>query len=87
VKLAEIWAEVLGLERVGAHDNFFAVGGDSLSATRVLSRVRSAFHAEVSLRGFFARPTIADFAALIAQDQTKEAEPEELAHLVAELET
>jgi amino acid adenylation domain-containing protein len=65
--MAGIWTKVLGLERVGIHDNFFELGGHSLSATQVISRVRAAFQVEVSLREFFARPTIAECAVLILQ--------------------
>ena len=49
--IAEIWAEILKLEEVGIHDNFFDLGGDSLLASQVLSRVREAFHVELPLRG------------------------------------
>jgi amino acid adenylation domain-containing protein/non-ribosomal peptide synthase protein (TIGR01720 family) len=60
--LAEIWVEVLGLERVGVHDNFFEVGGDSLSSMRVISRVRQAFEVDVPVRALFESPTIAELA-------------------------
>ncbi len=60
--LAGIWAELLHLERVGLNDNFFLSGGSSLSAVQMLSRVRSAFDAEVRLDAFFRRSTLADLA-------------------------
>ncbi|HLC42887.1 MAG TPA: amino acid adenylation domain-containing protein [Methylomirabilota bacterium] len=63
--LAEIWAEVLGLSRVGIHDNFFDMGGHSLAATQVLSRVRDLYGIEVSLRDFFESPTVADMARMV----------------------
>jgi amino acid adenylation domain-containing protein/thioester reductase-like protein len=60
--LAGIWAEVLGLERVGRDDSFFEVGGHSLLAVQVISRVRQALRVEVALGELFARPVLADFA-------------------------
>ncbi len=63
--LVGIWTEVLGLERVGIHDNFFKLGGHSLKATQVVSRARAAFQVELPLRAFFELPTIADLATRI----------------------
>jgi amino acid adenylation domain-containing protein len=64
--LAEIWADVLKLERVGIHDNFFTeLGGHSLLATQVTSRVRNAFEVNLPLRQLFEMPTVAELAAAI----------------------
>ena len=63
--LAGLWAEVLDIERVGLHDNFYALGGDSILATQLLSRIREAIHVEVSFRHFFATPTVAGVASSI----------------------
>ncbi|HET7460299.1 MAG TPA: amino acid adenylation domain-containing protein, partial [Longimicrobium sp.] len=60
--LAEIWAEVLRVERVGRHDHFFELGGHSLLAVRVVSRVRQVLGAEVALGELFTRPVLRDFA-------------------------
>ncbi|MDF5715756.1 MAG: amino acid adenylation domain-containing protein [Rhizonema sp. NSF051] len=65
--LAVLWAEVLGFERLGIHNNFFELGGHSLLATQVISRTRQAFNADIPLQLLFEKPTIADFAIAIAQ--------------------
>ncbi|HEY7769508.1 amino acid adenylation domain-containing protein, partial [Longimicrobium sp.] len=60
--LADIWAEVLRVERVGRQDSFFDLGGHSLLAVQVISRVRQRLAVQVALRDLFARPVLADFA-------------------------
>ncbi|HEX2204796.1 MAG TPA: amino acid adenylation domain-containing protein [Longimicrobium sp.] len=65
--VAAIWAEVLGVERVGADESFFALGGHSLTATRVLMRVRRAFGVQPSMRAFFDHPTVAELAATVEE--------------------
>ncbi|MGW7192373.1 non-ribosomal peptide synthetase, partial [Streptomyces sp. NPDC054838] len=64
--LCAVWESVLGYERIGVHDNFFDLGGHSLLATRLLADVRSALGSTVSIRTFFAAPTVAELAAFLA---------------------
>lgn len=63
--LAEIWAQIVGVKRVGIHDNFFTLGGHSLSAARIVSRVREAFKTELPLRALFEHPTVATLGEVI----------------------
>jgi FkbH-like protein len=65
--LARIWSECLAVEPIGATDNFFDFGGQSLIATRILSRVRTEFGIEMSLTNLFERPTVREMAAHIVE--------------------
>lgn len=78
--LAAIWVQVLKLNQVGVHDNFFDIGGHSLLGTQVVSRIRNRFDTQLSLRALFERPTIARLAQLITQSLTKETKPKEMEH-------
>ncbi|MGI2909660.1 condensation domain-containing protein, partial [Tolypothrix sp. VBCCA 56010] len=67
--LASTWASLLGVERVGVHDNFFTLGGHSLLATQLMSRLQSTFSVELPLRSLFELPTVAALAEYIATVQ------------------
>jgi aryl carrier-like protein len=69
--LAGVWAQVLGVDRVGVDDDFFALGGDSILAMRIAARARQAGLA-VSPQALFGHPTV---AALAAATQAVPAEP------------
>jgi amino acid adenylation domain-containing protein len=83
--LAQIWCSVLGLPRVGIHDNFFDLGGHSLLVAQVMGRVRDAFEVEMPMRRMFEHPTIASLAAAVEEGLVEtiqtltEAEAERLA--------
>ena len=71
LRIAAIMKEVLNIGQVGIHDNFFGLGGNSLLATQVLSRVRDAFGISLSLRNFFEHSTVAKLATLITESDTE----------------
>ncbi|MES2354842.1 MAG: beta-ketoacyl synthase N-terminal-like domain-containing protein [Pseudomonadota bacterium] len=64
-QLADIWQAVLGIEQVGIHDDYFELGGDSLLALLIISRMRNSFQIELAPHQFFEQPTIADMAKQI----------------------
>jgi amino acid adenylation domain-containing protein len=68
--LAKMWAELLHVERIGVHDDFFDLGGHSLTATRVVARIERQFGVSVPLQCIFETPTIAQLAELIVRDRT-----------------
>lgn len=72
--LVHVWSEVLGVSRVGIHDDFFALGGHSLLATQVIVRLREMLQRNVSLRSLFEFPTVAALARIVLEEQ-QEAEP------------
>jgi len=85
-ELANIWAQLLGVERVGIYDNFFELGGHSLLVTQLLSRVRETFQVEVPPHSFFEAATVADLAVVIAQHLAEQEDDAQMAQLLAELE-
>jgi acyl-CoA synthetase (AMP-forming)/AMP-acid ligase II/acyl carrier protein len=84
--LARIWCEVLGVEQVGVFDNFFGLGGDSLRATQVVTRVRAAFQVDLPATTMFREPTIAGQADQVEEKLISELEAmsEEEAQRLAE---
>jgi amino acid adenylation domain-containing protein len=82
--IAETWCQVLNIDRVGIHDNFFDLGGHSLVATQLVSRLRDAFAVELPLRSIFESPTIAELAIAIVQNQIEQMDDEEKAKFLQE---
>ncbi|GGA35435.1 non-ribosomal peptide synthetase [Dyella nitratireducens] len=70
-KLAALWQQVLGVERVGLHDNFFQLGGDSLSAAEMIARFPEYFGMELPLASLFEASTIAGLAAYLQRAESK----------------
>jgi acyl carrier protein len=73
-KLVVIWQELVGVERIGIHDNFFEIGGHSLLAMRVISAIRKELEVELDIKDIFQYSTISDLSDYIEleYDFTKE---------------
>ena len=67
--VVQIWQSLLGIEGIGVEDNLFDLGGDSLLAIQIVSRIRETLHVEIPLRSIFETPTVAAVVASIAQHQ------------------
>jgi acyl-CoA synthetase (AMP-forming)/AMP-acid ligase II len=85
--LTGIWSEVLGVNRVGIQEDFFELGGNSIKATQIASRVRAIFRVELPLTAAIEAHTVADMAVVITENIAKKAEDKELAHMLTELES
>jgi amino acid adenylation domain-containing protein len=66
-EVAQVWADVLGVERVGSNDSFWELGGHSLLATRALSRLEASFGVTLPLQALFSYPTLAGFSSVLAE--------------------
>jgi acyl carrier protein len=84
-RLAELWQEVLGVSEVGAHDNFFDLGGDSLLATLLVGRIGEAFEADLSLRTMFEAPTPAEMAVAIVRQQAQHVDAQALTDILGSI--
>ncbi|MFD3522930.1 amino acid adenylation domain-containing protein [Streptomyces sp. NPDC058653] len=73
-RIARLWSELLGLGPLGVHDDFFALGGDSLLATRLVLALREETDVQVPLRSIFTSPTVAGLAALVDDAEKKRRE-------------
>jgi amino acid adenylation domain-containing protein len=85
--LAEIWAQVLRLPQVGIHDDFFALGGHSLMAIQIVSRIRQRLQVELPVQALFETPTIAELAVTITQNHLTAGDYNEIGRLLAEVES
>jgi amino acid adenylation domain-containing protein len=83
--IAEVWAEVLRVERVGVEDNFFESGGHSLLAMQVVSHLRQLMGCELPLRLMFEEPTVAGLASALARDPEARASALRAAQMLARL--
>ena len=82
--IAQIWSELLGIDQIGAHDSFLELGGDSLLAVRLISRLRDVFNQNLPLRLIFEASTVAELAKAI-EPQNEEPEDSDLAEIMSML--
>jgi acyl carrier protein len=80
--ICDVWQDALGLDRVGVEDSFFALGGNSLIATRVVSRLREMYAVDLPLQVFFLAPTVMAIASMIG----RASQSHELGELVSSIE-
>src|SRR5262249_30129946 len=66
-KLSRLWAEILQIKQVGIHHDFFALGGDSLTVTRVIAQIHDVLDVDVKISRFFEAPTVAEMAEHLEQ--------------------
>ena len=86
-KLAALWADLFGIDRIGVDDNFLELGGHSLLAIQLMTQIRNTFEVELPVTALFEAPTIAALAETIAREQRGgEEDPEELERLLAAVE-
>jgi acyl carrier protein len=77
---------LIGVDRIGVHDNFFSLGGNSLQATQLVSRIRDTFSVTVDLRTLFTNASIARLAELIEEQELADVGEEELLALLGTVE-
>jgi acyl transferase domain-containing protein/acyl carrier protein/2-polyprenyl-3-methyl-5-hydroxy-6-metoxy-1,4-benzoquinol methylase len=83
--LADVWQQLLGIDKIGIYDNFFELGGDSLFATQLVSHLCKTFQIELPYKSFFNAPTIAELATIIVEDLTAKT-GESLSEILSEIE-
>ena len=85
--LAELWRDILGIERIGVNASFFELGGDSLSATRVVSRIFQLFQLKVPLQAFFQKPTVEELTQMLMRMEPLPGRAQKIAQAIKKVKT
>jgi amino acid adenylation domain-containing protein len=85
-KVAGIWSELFGIDKIGIYDNFFKLGGHSLLATRLVNRILNIFQVQLPLKTLWEAPTIAEMAAAILQAKADRLDEQELNEILEKIE-
>ncbi len=85
--IAKMWIKVLGVERVGIHDNFFLLGGHSLLAIKLASQIGKTFQTELPVRELFEHSTVAGLAELLIAKEKQPGQTEKIAQLIQRIKT
>jgi amino acid adenylation domain-containing protein len=83
--IAVVWQEILQIDKIGIHDNFFSLGGHSLIATQIVSRLSDVFQVNIPLRSLFEFPTVAELSIAVVQSQLKQANIEDIAQFMLDM--
>src|SRR5262249_39870005 len=84
--MAALWEELLGIDTIGIHDNFFDLGGHSLLGTQLLSRLQQTFQVALGLEVFFEAPTIASLTEALLHKRLSQEDGDQLARVIDQLE-
>lgn len=85
-QIVQIWRDVLEIDKIGIHDNFFDLGGHSLQATRILARLREVFDLGLNLRTFFTYPTVSGLASEIGEMLVADEDEDDMLAMILEVE-
>jgi natural product biosynthesis luciferase-like monooxygenase protein len=80
--IANTWAKILGVERIGVHDNFFLLGGHSLLAIKIAAQLGKTFQMQLPVRRLFEQPTVAALAQVIVAQESRPGQSEKIAQLI-----
>jgi acyl carrier protein len=85
--LAKWWAEIVGVDNVGMHDDFEGIGGDSLTAAQIVSQINRFFPLKQPLKSLFSTPTVAELLAFILANDTRNGQSEKIANTLIRIDT